>query len=48
MLEFIKQVFGFSYTTNQINLQFKWLIFIPIIFVQLWVHWRCLKSFTNK
>ena len=45
MLDILKQVFGYQWDTNMIQLQFKWILFIPIMMWITYIHWRALKSF---
>jgi len=47
-MEFIKQIFGVNADCNMIILQFKWLLFCPLMTIQLFIHWRAIKSFTTK
>ncbi len=48
IINILKEMIGIQINSNDVILNFKWVILLPIIFIQLWLISRTFRSYLPK
>lgn len=47
-MDILRELIGLNITTMGITFDMAWMVLWPVVFVQLYIHYRFLKSFKKR